>query len=131
MDAVVKYIAEAFAKLAKSNSFLMGLQVSAEDRGQMNFIVQEPRRAYQQLCVWASRPIIANPRAYSRFSSRQPSVARSSRQPSLAPFSTGMSAPLPTREAPEDEAEGSENAPKRATQYKRNMLRPNVHIGIH
>ena len=120
---VVEYIVTAFAKLAKSNSVLMGSAVSRNDRRQIMTIVMEPRRMYQQLCICAARSIATNPRVYGSFGSRQAST-----RPEFA--SAGPSdVLLPSREVDEDD--GQQEEPKRSSQLSRDMVRPNIHVGVH
>lgn len=138
---VVDFIVKAFAKLAKSNSVLMGLKVAPSDRQNMMTIIREARQHYQQLCLCASRAITANPRAYNQFGSRQPSIVPQSRMQSIEP---GLMLPPPLPVAPqpitadrpiqsteETGEQGHQGGPKRAGQYMHDMMRPNVHMGIH
>ena len=115
---VVNLVVSSYAKLAKSNSVLRGLEVSREDREHMLEIILSSRLAYQQLCQIASQSIIANPRTWTVLG-RQPSVV--SRQGSATPQGQIME----SSEGPQSEA------PKRASQYIHDMMRPNVHMGIH
>jgi hypothetical protein len=75
-ERVVDFIVKAFASLAKSNSVLMGLKISAKDRANMDDIIRQTRIRYQQLCSFTSQSIVDNPRAYNRFRTRQPSIFR-------------------------------------------------------
>lgn len=139
---VINFIVHAFAKLAKSNSILVGLKIKPEDRENMLGIILEARHTYQQLCMCASSSITANPRAYSQFGSRQPSRQPSgqpSRQSSAQPFagpSTMLPPPRPPVDTPIESVEdpgdeGQQATPKRAVQYVHDMVRPNIHLGIH
>ena len=62
---VINYIVIAFARLAKSNSILMGYKLSNEGRDNMLGIILDSRQRYQQLCQFASRSVFDNPRAWS------------------------------------------------------------------
>jgi hypothetical protein len=54
-ERVVDLIVKAFASLAKSNSVLMGLKISTEDRANMGDIIRHTRIRYQQLCSFTSQ----------------------------------------------------------------------------
>jgi hypothetical protein len=60
---VINYIVIAFARLAKSNSLLMGHKLSDEDRDNMLSIILDSHQRYQQLCQFASRSVFDNLRA--------------------------------------------------------------------
>lgn len=133
---VVDYVVSSFACLAKSNSVLMGLKMSADDRLALDDIVRATRVRYQQLCGFAAQSIVDNPRAYSKFGSRAASIV--SHAPSVAP--TGDIEMADAAVATEDvllsveadaDAPAQQSAPKRAAQYIHDMRRPNVHLGIH
>jgi hypothetical protein len=139
---VVEFIVRSFARLAKSNSVLMGLKVSADDRMNLGEIVRAARLAYQQLCQFTSQSIIANPRAYSRFPSRVPTAGSGGgrRSESAQPDPHAMPPPPPrfrpgaaTADTPivSVEGQGIIATPKRAAQFIHDMTRPNVHLGIH
>lgn len=135
-EVVVGFIVKAYAMIAKSNSVLVGLNISKPDRDNMLDIVIGARRMYQRLCQFTSQSIIDNPRAWSTTSG-----SGQSRPQSMAP-------PLPQRPSvsqatyragtvdsdtalPSTEPGEGQSAPKRATQYIHNMMRPNVHMGVH
>jgi hypothetical protein len=46
-ERVVDFIVKAFASLAKSNSVLMGLKISDNDRANMDDIIRQTRIRYQ------------------------------------------------------------------------------------
>jgi hypothetical protein len=71
---VVDHIVKAFARLAKTNSILMGHKVSEADRNNMLEIILDSRRRYQQLCQFTSKSILDNPRAWSVVSRRAPYI---------------------------------------------------------
>ncbi|KAI8171048.1 hypothetical protein KHU50_005759 [Colletotrichum sp. SAR 10_65] len=140
--AVIDFVVRSYATLAKSNSVLMSLKVSAEDRANVVGIIRATRLRYQMLCDIAGSAISQNKRAYSRFS-REPSVvqpgdiyAAQSRDVSVAP---GLSRadrdllmmPPPPRPREETPVGQGQPMPKRAAQYEHDSRRPNVHIGIH
>jgi hypothetical protein len=124
-ERVVDLIVKAFASLAKSNSVLMGLKISAEDRANMGDIIRQTRIRYQQLCSFTSQSIVDNPRAYNRFGTHQPSIFRVPQGQDVQPEAGGGVA-MPSVEEP-----SQQEVPKRATQYSHDMTRPNVHVGIH
>jgi len=136
---VVDYIVSSFACLAKSNSVLMGLKMTAEDRLALDDIVRRTRVRYQQLCSFAARSIVANPRAYSKLGSRAASVV--SRGAGIIPAHMGdvemanavvtADAMMSSVEAADDDISAQVSAPKRAAQYIHDMRRPNVHLGVH
>jgi len=117
-ERVVDFIVKAFASLAKSNSVLMGLKISAKDRTNIGDIIRQTRIRYQQLCSFTSQSIVDNPRAYNRFGTRQPSIFR------VPQGQEGVA-------TPSVEEPSQQEAPKRATQYFHDMTRPNVHVGVH
>jgi hypothetical protein len=139
-EAVVDYVVSSFACLAKSNSVLMGLKVSTEDRLALDDIARETRVRYQALCGFAAESIVENPRAYSKFGSRAAPIA--SRAPSVIPAGdvemadavvaaeAVAAAVVPTVEADDDDPV-QQSAPRRAAQYIHDMRRPNVHLGVH
>ncbi|KAL7818066.1 hypothetical protein V8C44DRAFT_211757 [Trichoderma aethiopicum] len=155
--AVVNFVVKGFAKLAKSNSVLMGLKVAQSDRQSMTTIIRETRQHYQQLCLCASRAITANPRAWTQVGSRQPSMVPQSRMQSVDPGSASMPPPqsrmqsiepglmlppplpipqslaaeMPVPSTEETGNQAQQDGPKRAGQYMHDMMRPNVHVGIH
>ena len=60
---VISYIVSCYANCAKSNSVLMALQVSVEDRANLDAIVMKARRGFQSLCTIASRAVVQNSRS--------------------------------------------------------------------
>jgi hypothetical protein len=124
-ERVVNFIVKAFASLAKSNSVLMGLKISAKDRANMSDIIRQTRVRYQQLCSFTSHSIVDNPRAYNRFGTRQPTIFPVPQgQKGVPP--EGRDIAMPSVEEP-----SQQEAPKRAIQYTHDMTRPNVHLGVH
>ncbi|KAI1753016.1 hypothetical protein F4782DRAFT_95579 [Xylaria castorea] len=140
-QGVVDYIVAAYAKLAKSNSVLMGLKISAEDRAQIGTYVRNTRETYQQLCLFTSQSIIDNPRAYSRAGTRGLSVVRGRAESVVVAPGAMPPPPIPSgtqaaeqSDTPMVSVEGQDPEvarPKRATEYISSMTRPNVHMGIH
>jgi hypothetical protein len=125
-EQVVNFIVKAFASLAKSNSVLMGLKISANDRASIDDIIRQTRIQFQRLCAFTSQSIADNPRAYNRFGPCQPPVIRTVPQGQESiPLETGDVA-MSSIEEP-----SQQGPPKRATQYIHDMTRPNVHVGVH
>jgi hypothetical protein len=120
---VVNYIVIAFARLAKSNSILMGHKLSNEDRDNMLGIILDSRQRYQQLCQFASKSVFDNPRAWSLVNTPAPPL-------SVPPLSDRE---MPPPDVPLRSIETTQviQPPKRATQYLHDMMRPNIHIGVH
>jgi hypothetical protein len=120
---VVNYIVIAFARLAKSNSLLMGHKLSNEDRDNMLSMILDSRQRYQQLCQFASRSVFDNPRAWSLVKTPAPQL-------SVPPLSNRE---MPPPDVPLRSVETTQviQPPKRATQYLHDMMRPNIHMGVH
>jgi hypothetical protein len=61
-ETPVEFVVSCYAALAKSSSILMGYHISIADRQNMDNIVREGRRRFQELCKAASKSINLNPK---------------------------------------------------------------------
>ena len=122
-EDVVNYIVIAFARFAKSNSILMGYKLLNEDYDNMLGIILDSRQRYQQLYQFASRSVFDNPRAWSLVNTPAPPL-------SVPPLSDHE---MPPPNVPLRSVETTQviQPLKQATQYLHNMMRPNIHMGVH
>jgi len=125
----VNLIVATCAAIAKSNSVLMGRKISYTDRQNMDQIIRKARLMFSQLCNFASRSILANPRSRvgSRGGSQVPSV-EASRSGSIL---LGQMEDVQQENNIITGLEKEQGKATRAAQYLNDTMRPNIHIGVH
>jgi hypothetical protein len=125
----VNLIVATCAAIAKSNSVLMGRKISYTDRQNMDQIIRKARLMFSQLCNFASRSILANPRSRvgSRAGSQVASVA-ASRSGSIL---LGQMEEVQQENNIITGLEKEQGKATRAAQYLNDTMRPNIHIGVH
>lgn len=114
------YIVSSFAAVAKSNSVLMGSEISELDRVNFDSIVIEGRKRYQELSKCAAN--------YIKKVRHEGGMATPAIPGSPSSSTSQFLKPTISRSKVEEE---SKQLKQRQNQHMNNLNRPNIHIGLH
>ena len=117
----LKYIIGLFAAIAKSNSVLMGAEISSDNRENLNEIVYNARLRYQELCKYAASYY----RKIRQDGGIETPVASPASSRATSPI---FKKPLKSRSKVEEE---SQLLKEKVSEHLRNTKRPNIHVGLH